>query len=115
MMVPLDTPDWRSMSQEDRDRGLNNGLAVPEGVDLFSGWERRSAELRARYPKHAGPEDPTIKPMAKPFTRRVAEPYDLTLASLATKLWKEKLPGKVWLMPMSHWHYISRKACRFGY
>ena len=59
-----------------------------------------------------GPEDSTIKPMAKPFTRRVAEPYDLTLASLATKLWKEKLPGKVWLMPMSHWHYELTHGCR---
>jgi hypothetical protein len=52
-----------------------------------------------------GPDDPTIKPAAKPFTRRVAEPFDLTLAKMAAKLWREKLPGRAWLMPMSHWSF----------
>ena len=52
-----------------------------------------------------GPADPTIKPAAKPFTRQVAEPYEQTLAQMALKLWQEVLPGRVWLMPMSHWSY----------
>ena len=52
-----------------------------------------------------GPEDPTIKPSARPFIRQVAEPYEETLAAMATKLWLEQLPGRAWVMPMSHWAY----------
>ena len=52
MSTPFDAPDWRAMSQEDRDRGLNNGVAVPGSADIVAGWERRSAELRARHPAH---------------------------------------------------------------
>ena len=40
------------MSQEDRDLGLNNGLAVSGSVDMVAGWEQRSADLRKRYPDH---------------------------------------------------------------
>jgi acetyl esterase/lipase len=50
MLTPLDAPDWRKMSQEERDLGLNNGVAVPGSVDMVAGWELRSAALRARYP-----------------------------------------------------------------
>jgi arylformamidase len=42
--------DWRAMSQHDRDLGLNNGVAVADSTDMVAGWERRSAEIRARYP-----------------------------------------------------------------
>src|SRR6201747_1277059 len=52
MMTPFDTPDWRSMSQQDRDLGLNNGAAVPGSADVVAGWDRRSAEMRARYSNH---------------------------------------------------------------
>jgi acetyl esterase/lipase len=44
--------DWRTMSQEERDRGFNNGVAVPESVAMVAGWEQRSAEMRKRYPDH---------------------------------------------------------------
>jgi acetyl esterase/lipase len=44
--------DWRTMSQEERDRGFNNGVAVPESVAMVAGWEQRSAEMRQRYPDH---------------------------------------------------------------
>ena len=50
MTTPLDAPDWRSMSQEERDLGLNNGVAVAGSADIVAAWERRSAEMRARYP-----------------------------------------------------------------
>src|SRR6478609_7601328 len=50
MTTPFDTPDWRKMSQEERDRGLNNGVAVAGSADIVAGWERRSTEMRARYP-----------------------------------------------------------------
>jgi arylformamidase len=52
MTTPFEAPDWRDMSQEERDRGLNNGVAVTESPDIVAGWERRSTEMRARYPDH---------------------------------------------------------------
>jgi arylformamidase len=52
MTTPFDAPDWRSMSQQDRDLGLNNGVAVAASADIVAGWERRSTEIRARYPDY---------------------------------------------------------------
>jgi arylformamidase len=52
MTTPFDAPDWRSMSQADRDRGLNNGVAVAGSADIVAGWERLSLEMRARYSDH---------------------------------------------------------------
>ena len=52
MSTPSDAPDWRGMSQEDRDLGLNNGVAVTGSAEIVAGWERRSAQMRARYPDH---------------------------------------------------------------
>ena len=52
MSTPFDAPDWRGMSQEGRDRGLNNGVAVAGSADIVAGWERRSAEMRGRYSDH---------------------------------------------------------------
>jgi arylformamidase len=44
--------DWRAMSQQDRDLGLNNGVAVAGSAEMAAGWERRSADMRQRYPDH---------------------------------------------------------------
>jgi len=44
--------DWRSMSQEERDLGLNNGVAVKGSVEMVGGWEQRSGEMRRRYGEH---------------------------------------------------------------
>jgi arylformamidase len=52
MTTPFDAPDWRALSQQDRDLGLNNGVAVAESADIVAGWERRSLEMRARYAGH---------------------------------------------------------------
>jgi arylformamidase len=52
MTTPFDAPDWRGMSQEERDLGLNNGVAVAGSADIVAGWERRSTEMRARYSAH---------------------------------------------------------------
>jgi arylformamidase len=49
MATPFDAPEWRSMSQQERDLGLNNGVAVAGSTDIIAGWERRSTETRARY------------------------------------------------------------------
>ncbi len=52
MSTPFDAPDWRTMNQEERDLGLNNGVAVPGSADIVAGWERRSTEMRAQYADH---------------------------------------------------------------
>ena len=52
MSTPFDAPDWRAMSQQDRDLGFNNGVAVAGSGDMVAGWERRSAEMRAQYSDH---------------------------------------------------------------
>jgi acetyl esterase/lipase len=44
--------DWRGMSQEERDLGLNNGVAVKGSVEMVGGWEQRSGEMRKRHPGH---------------------------------------------------------------
>jgi arylformamidase len=52
MTTPFDTPDWRKMSQEDRDRGLNNSVAVAGSTEMVAGWEQRSADMRRRHSDH---------------------------------------------------------------
>jgi arylformamidase len=52
MPTPFDAPDWRGMSQQDRDLGLNNSVAVPGSVEMVAGWERQSTEMRARHSGH---------------------------------------------------------------
>lgn len=42
--------DWRAMSQEARDLGLNNSVAVAGSLEMVTGWERRSGEMRKRFP-----------------------------------------------------------------
>ena len=44
--------NWRSMSQEQRDLGLNNSAAVPGSAELVASWEQRSAAVRAKHPAH---------------------------------------------------------------
>ena len=46
------TLNWRSLSREQLDLGLNNGVAVPVSIDLVAGWERRAAEMRTAHPEH---------------------------------------------------------------
>lgn len=52
MTAAFSALDWRTMSQQDRDRGLNNGEHVSGSVEMVAGWEQRSGELRKRYPAH---------------------------------------------------------------
>src|SRR6202047_835133 len=52
MTTPSDAPDWRQLSQQDLDLGLNKGVAVAGSAELASGWEQRSAELRKRHSGH---------------------------------------------------------------
>jgi arylformamidase len=52
MTPPFDALDWRKMSQQERDLGLNNGVAVAGSADIVAGWDRLSADMRKRYPAH---------------------------------------------------------------
>ena len=52
MTPPFDALDWRKMSQQERDLGLNNGVAVAGSADIVAGWDRLSADMRRRYPAH---------------------------------------------------------------
>ena len=52
MTTPFYELDWRTISRQELDLGLNNGVAVAGSADIVAGWERRSAELRARYSDH---------------------------------------------------------------
>jgi arylformamidase len=61
MNTPFGATDWRAMSQDERDSGLNNGAAVAGSGEIVNGWDRLSIELRARHGKHLdlryGPRD----------------------------------------------------------
>ena len=50
MTTPFDAPDWRGMSQQDRDLGLNNGAAVAGSAGIVAGWDRHSGEAPPALP-----------------------------------------------------------------
>ncbi len=51
MSAPLDAPDWRKLTQEQLDLGLNNTLHVPQTPAIVAEWDRLSAEMRERHPQ----------------------------------------------------------------
>jgi hypothetical protein len=66
------------------------GFADPAGVKHV-GW--------------VGPDDPTLRPAAREVARAGPPPYEENLASLLIDTWQKHFPGRVWVMPMSHWSY----------
>jgi len=44
--------DWRKLSREALDSGLNNSAAVAGSGDMVAGWEKMSADMRARHGAH---------------------------------------------------------------
>jgi arylformamidase len=52
MTTPFDAPDWRKLSQQELDRGLNNGEAVARSGEIVAGWDGASAEMRQRHAAH---------------------------------------------------------------
>ena len=51
--TPFDAPDWRGMSQQDRDsRSSTMALRCAGSADIAAGWEQLSADMRARHPAH---------------------------------------------------------------
>jgi arylformamidase len=51
-MTPAEAPDWRKLSRQELDRGLNNGEAVAGSGQIVAGWDARSAELRKQHGSH---------------------------------------------------------------
>jgi arylformamidase len=52
MTTPFDALDWRKLNQEALDSGLNNGAAVAGSGNMVEGWEKLSAEMRAKHGAH---------------------------------------------------------------
>lgn len=52
MTMPFPALDWRELSREALDSGLNNGAAVAGSGNMVEGWEKLSADLRARHGAH---------------------------------------------------------------
>ena len=52
MTTPFDALDWRQLSREALDGGLNNGAAVAGSGNMVEGWEKLSAEMRSRHGAH---------------------------------------------------------------
>jgi arylformamidase len=52
MTTPFDALDWRKLSREALDSGLNNSAAVAGSGDMVEGWGKLSAEMRARHGAH---------------------------------------------------------------
>jgi hypothetical protein len=52
-----------------------------------------------------GPPDGTLREFARRLVRRVDEPYEVNLAALLVRAWQQILPGRIWIMPKSHWAY----------
>jgi acetyl esterase/lipase len=51
-MTPSEAPDWRTLSREELDRGLNNSEAVAGSGQIVAGWDAGSAELRKHHGSH---------------------------------------------------------------
>lgn len=79
--------------QDMRSLYFNSGaFGFPEGAAVESlGW--------------VGPDDRSLRPEARALARTVPAPHEANLTRLVVRAWRDLLPGKVWLMPKSHWAY----------
>jgi arylformamidase len=61
MSNPFGDSNWRAMSREQIDTGLNNSVAVAGSAEIANGWGQRSDAMKAKYPAHLdlayGPRD----------------------------------------------------------
>jgi hypothetical protein len=62
-------------------------------------------DVSARSLGWIGPADETIRESVRHLVRQVPEPYEQNLAELMLRAWREILPGRIWVMPASHWAY----------
>ena len=91
----IDYPVVLEQMREQRYKSLyyNSGaFAFPADVDAkIVGW--------------LGPPDSTLRPEALAMGIAISEPHEENLARLLVRAWQQHLPGRAWLMPMSHWSY----------
>lgn len=59
-----------------------------------------------------GPPDDSIKPEFRALVRHVPQPYEQNLTNLLLRAWKQIVPGRIWMMPASHWAYELEHGCR---
>lgn len=52
MGKPFGDSDWRAMSRDQLDAGLNNSTAVANSGDIANGWGQRSDAMKAKYTGH---------------------------------------------------------------
>jgi hypothetical protein len=90
--------EYAQVLQQMRDQGFkclyyNSGaFGFPDGVATHSvGW--------------IGPEDPSLRDEARSLVRPVPHPFERELTARVVRAMREMFPGKVWVMPKSHWAY----------
>ena len=69
-------------------------------------------EQEVRVLGFVGPADATIRPAVRDRVREVLPPYEDVLAVLARRIWQERLGGRVWVMPKSHWAHELEHGSR---
>jgi hypothetical protein len=52
-----------------------------------------------------GPPDGTIRAQAKLQCVQVCDPHEKNMARLLSRVWREQLGERIWVMPLSHWSY----------
>jgi hypothetical protein len=52
-----------------------------------------------------GPADPSIRDTMRLNVRSIKPPFEQNLTALFLRAWRDVLPGRLWLMPASHWAY----------
>ena len=99
MMTDFAALDWRKMSREEVDRGLNNGEAVAGSVEMVGGWEKRSGELRKRHGLQ-GPIDDAfmdsfvmVRPTGKPLHEKIGKWTETELTHAVTH-WRKHFRGE---------------------
>jgi hypothetical protein len=59
-----------------------------------------------------GPDDATIRPAMRQMARVIPAPHEFNLAAAALDAWQMALPGVLWAMPASHWHFELHDGSR---
>jgi hypothetical protein len=95
-MIPV--IDYPAVLQQMTERGFR--CNYPNGGSFSFGPDAR-IHTRAWI----GPPDPTIRPKFAQLVQMIQAPYEVNLAQALVRTWKETMPGRLWVMPMSHWHF----------
>lgn len=52
-----------------------------------------------------GPDDPTLRPEARPLALQAPPPYESNLCDMFIRTWRQHIRSPIWVMPASHWAY----------